>query len=137
LISGMEVNPDLFAAILRNASSGHFGTSLLAKELHVGPAKLVKFARELHDRGLAEIQAVHSNSAGRPSVKIVPTSLGYEYLEAYEALCSRILKSRRSDLLRAVADAKYACRLAERGLSPVLLSLELNSLVVPLRRPPD
>jgi len=132
----MENNPALIDTILKNASSGHLGTSLLAKELRIGPARLVKLARDLRDRGLAEIQTVHAKSAGRPLVKIVSTPLGDEYLEAYEAMNSRMLKSRPSDLLRAVSDAKYARRLAERGLSPALLFLELNSLVVPLRRPP-
>ena len=123
------------AAILKNASRGTLGTSQLAKELRIAPARLIRLTRELCDEGLAQLQTVHPKSAGRPLVKLVPTPLGDEYLETYEVLNSKRLKSRPSDLLRAVADAKYARRLAERGLSPTSLFLELNSLVVPIRRP--
>jgi len=132
----MENNLATVSAILKKASSGAFGTSELAKELNIGPARLIKLSRDLRNEGLAEIQTVHAKSAGRPLVKLVPTLLGEEFLEAYDALNSKTLKSRPSDLLRAADDAKYARRLAERGLSPPLVFLELNSLVVPLRRPP-
>jgi len=131
----MENNPSLAAAVLESASSRALGTTRLAKELRIGPARLIRIVRDLRDEGLVEIQTVHAESAGRPLVKVTPTPLGEEYLKAYKALNSKTLKSRPSDLRRAVADAKYARRLAERGLSPISLFLELNSLVVPLRRP--
>ena len=136
MISQMESNHALTAAILRNASDGGLGISQLAKELHIGPARLIKLARDLCDEGLVEIQTVHARTAGRPLVRMKPTPLGDEYLDAYETLSSKMLKSRPSDLLRAVDDANYARRLVERGLSPTALFLELNSLVVALRRPP-
>jgi len=131
----MEINPALTAAVLKNASNEDLGVSRLAKELHIRPARLIKLARDLFDEGLVEIQTVHARTAGRPLVKFKPTLLGDEYLDAYEALNSKMLKSRPSDLLRAVADANYARRLVERGLSPTMLFLELNSLVISLRRP--
>jgi DNA-binding MarR family transcriptional regulator len=135
LISVVEDNPALTAAVLRITSEGGFGMSKLAKELHVGPAKLIKLARALVDEGLVENRRDHARKAGRPLVRIVPTPLGEEYLHAYEALSMKMLKSRPSDLLRAVAEANYARRLVERGLSPTTIFMELNSLVVPLRRP--
>ena len=135
MISQMESNPALTAAVLKNASNEDLGMSQLAKELHIRPARLIKLARDLFDQGLVEIQTVHAGIVGRPLVKMKLTLLGNEYLDAYEALDSKMLKSRPSDLLRAVADANYTRRLAERGLSPTTLFLELNSLVIPLRRP--
>jgi len=134
LILIMEINPTLAASILR-ARGAASGMLQVAKELHIGPARLVNLVRNLSDKGLVEVQRVRSRSAGRPLVKVIPTPLGNEYLAAYEALDSKILKSRRSDLLRAVADARYAQRLVERGLAPTALSLELSSFVLPLRRP--
>ena len=135
MISLMEYNPALTAAVLKSASDEGFGMSQLAKELHIRPARLIRLARDLCDEGLVEIQTVHAGTVGRPLVRMKPTLLGNEYLGAYEVLKSKMLKSRPSDLLRAVADANYARRLVERGLSPTMLFLELNSLVIPLRRP--
>jgi len=137
LILQMESNPALTASILRKAASGASGTVQVAKELHIGPARVITLSRSLRDEGLAEIQTVHPKSAGRPLVKIVPTSLGREYLKAFDELNAKTLKSRPADLFRAIADAEYTRRLAERGLSPTSLLLELNSLVVPLRKPTD
>ena len=132
----MEDNHALTAAVLKSASDEGFGISHLAKELHIRPARLIKLARDLCDEGLVEIQTVHAGTVGRPLVRMKPTLLGKEYLDAYEVLNSKMLKSRPSDLLRAVADANYARRLVERGLSSTTLFLELNSLVIPLRRSP-
>lgn len=130
----MENNPALTAAILKRASSGEPGVFRLAKELHIGPAKMIRLANELRDEGLVDIQTVHTRTAGRPSVRIVPTPLADEFLSAYEMMDSKVLKSRPSDLLRAAADGEYARRLSEHGLSPITLFLELNSLVISLRR---
>ena len=137
MISAMEDNPAITAAVLKKASSGDLGMSRMAKELHIGPAKMIRLANDLRDEGLVDIQTIHTRTAGRPLVKIMPTPLADEYLSAYGIMSSKVLKSRPSDLLRAVADADYARRLSERGLSTITLFLELNSLVLPLRRLPS
>ena len=133
----MEINPALAASILKKAANGASGTTQMAKELRIGPARLIELSRSLREEGLTEIRTEHPRSAGRPLVRIVPTPLGEEYLKAYDVLNSKTLKSRPADLLRATTDARYARRLAERGLPTTSLFLELNSLVVPLRRTPD
>ena len=133
----MEDNPALTAAVLKMASEGDLGISRLAKELHIRPAKMIRLASNLRDAGLVDFQTVHARTVGRPLVRIVPTPLADEYLRAYGVLSLKMLKSRPSDLVRAVADADHARRLSERGLSPIALFLELNSFVSPLRRVPS
>ena len=137
MISPMEDNPALTAAVLKKASRGDSGISRLARELHIRPARMITLANDLRDAGLVDIQTIHARTVGRPLVRIVPTPLAGEYLRAYGMLSSKMLKSRPSDLVRAAADGDYARRLSERGLSPIGLFLELNSLVVPLRRVPS
>jgi len=66
---------------------------------------------------------------GRPRILVRPTTLGEDYLDAYEALKMKPLRSRRADLIQAARDGEYALRLEARGLSPFDLFLELNSVV--------
>ncbi len=87
------------------------------------------------DEGLFEVSTIHTGRAGRPRKRVRPTALGLEYLRTYDALKLKELKSRRVDLSRAAADAEYAQRLADRGVSSYDLFLELNALASNPRRP--
>jgi len=122
-----ETNLAFKAALLRASAAGA-GVRQLSKELHMGPAMVIGLRREMWDAGLVEVCEAPRSGPGRPKELVRATPLGLEYLRAYEALLSTALKSRRTDLLRAALDARYAARLASRGLSTVELFLELNSL---------
>ncbi|MDV3278458.1 MAG: hypothetical protein LYZ69_08350 [Nitrososphaerales archaeon] len=123
------------AALLRLFSTPRAGVARAARDLHVGPSKLTRMVAEVHEQGLLDIDTVRTRRAGRPKKLIRATPLGIEYLDAYEALRLKTLKSRRSDLRMAVANATYATRLAARGVSPYKLFLELNALAEHPRGP--
>ncbi len=122
-----ENNLPTKAALLRLSSGRRAGVLQLAKDLHVGPAKVIRLISELRGEGLLDAGEVHTRRVGRPKRRFKATALGMEYLGAYEALQGKMLKSRRSDLRKAVADANYARRLASRGVSTYDLFLELNT----------
>lgn len=124
----LEKNLSTKAALLTLSSMYRAGVLQLAKDLHVGPAKLIGLVAELREEGLLDLGEVRMRRAGRPKRRFRVTALGIEFLSAYEALLLKMLKSRRSDLRRAVADANYARRLASRGASTYDLFLELNAL---------
>jgi predicted ArsR family transcriptional regulator len=130
-----EKNPSTTAALLRLSAARQDGVLQMAKELRVGPSKLIRMLAELRDEGLLDIGVVRTRSAGRPKRRVRVTALGREYLVAYEALKLKSLKSRRTDLRKAVADTNYARRLVARGVSPYELFLELNALGDRARRP--
>jgi len=115
--------------VLRAAVGGRTGVGELAKELRVGPARLIVLLRDMKEQGLVEIGEVRSGRAGRPRIKVGATELGKAYLKAYGSLISIPLTSRRADLERAVEDADYATRLIAAGNSPYDLFLELNRIV--------
>lgn len=113
------------AAVLRAASGA--GVRQLAKKLQMGPATVIRLRSEMVDQGLVEVGEASAFGLGRPKERMTVTALGREYLKAYEALKSTVLKSRRSDLARASSDGRYAKRLADRGVSTIDLFLGLIS----------
>jgi DNA-binding PadR family transcriptional regulator len=131
----LEINQTLKFAVLRiSLAGGKKGIVELSRELRLGPSKLDRVVSELQDEGLLDVSQVHSGKAGRPRIWVQVTALGEEFLGAYESLTTKSLKSRRSDLRRAAADADYAKQLAARGISSYTLFVELNSLAMVTRR---
>lgn len=128
MISMSERNLAVQANLLKLASSRSTGVLQLAKELEVGPERLIALLKAMSDAGLVEVREFHSGRAGRPSKRVQVTLLGQDYLSVYDTLTRTMMKSRKSDLQRASADARYAERLASRQLSPYALFLELNEI---------
>ncbi len=129
-----EKNLPTRAALLRLSSSRQAGVLQIARELRVGPSKLIGLVAELREEGLLDVSEARTRRAGRPKRLVKATQLGMEYLRAYEGLKLKRLLSRRSDLRKAVADANYARRLTLRGISTYELFLELNVLAKSARR---
>jgi DNA-binding PadR family transcriptional regulator len=117
--------------LLRGAASRRTGLVQLARELRVGPARLIALLRHMQEEGLVETGEARSGRVGRPKILVQATELGRAYLKAYDSLISTALKSREADLDRAVEDAEYAARLTAAGNSPYDLFLELNNIVNP------
>lgn len=115
-------------SLLKLASTRRVGILQLARDLHVGPSRLIGLVAELREEGLLHAGEIHTRKVGRPRRTARTTALGLEYLRAYETLQLKPVKSRIADLRRAAADANYAQRLAARGISPHRLFLELNEL---------
>lgn len=105
------------------------GVKELARKLNHRPETVISLIEEMEEQGLLEKKAEKRSTRGRPKCLIKPTILGEDYISTYDALESKPLRSRKTDLTRAAKDAEYAKRLVARGLSPFHLSLELNSIV--------
>ncbi len=86
----------------------------------------------MEEHGLLEKKVEKRNMRGRPKYMIKPTILGKDYLETYEALKLKTLRSRKNGLKKTIKDAEYVKRLEARNLSPFRLFLELNSLSQPI-----
>ena len=123
--------------LLRLLSTQRDGVQSLAREINVGPARLIRLLSEMEEACLIDSTEVRSRQAGRPKRRFAVTALGQEFLRAYEAAELKRLKGRRADLWRAVADAEYAQRLASRGIATTDLFLELTSLVKQVRIAPS
>ena len=123
-----------FAVLEASVATRGAGIVEMSRGLRIGPSRLVSMISKLQDEGLLEVSQVRNGKAGRPRIEVQVTSLGKEVLEAYGSLVTKPLKSRRSDLRRAAADADYASRLSRRGVSSFVVFLELNSIAMGTRR---
>ena len=117
------------AEFLKALSPPPQSISELAKKLHRRTATVVLLTKEMEEQGLLEVKTEKSDKKGRPRHIIKPTTLGEDYLVTYEELKLKPLRGRKADLRKAATDAEYAERLVSRGLSPIHLFLELNTLV--------
>lgn len=115
--------------ILKAVKHQPTGVKELAKKLNHRPETIITLIEEMEEHGLLEKKTEKRSSRGRPKHLIKPTTLGEDYITAYDTLESKPLRSRRTDLTHAAKNAEYADRLLERGLSPFSLALELNTIV--------
>jgi len=101
----------------------------IIRKLHFRPKTVISLIKDMEEHGLLEKKVEKRNMRGRPKYMIKPTILGKDYLETYEALNLKTLRSRKNDLKKAIKDAEYVKRLEARNLSQFRLFLELNSIV--------
>ena len=120
---------DQRAKILEAATSNSFGVKeIIQKVQGTRASNIVSLVKDMRNERLVKVQQVPRSGPGRPKMKIVPTSLGYEFLETYRRLKAKPLRSRQSDLERAKRDAAYTERLIKNGHSPFQLFMELNTI---------
>ncbi len=124
----IEKNIPTKALLLRLSSEGVTGSLQLSTGARIGPATQIKLLREMEDEGLVRIAGIRSRRAGRPRTRVEVTPLGREFLTSYRELTLKSLRSRRADLRKAAADARYSTRLESRGLSLYDLFLETNEM---------
>jgi DNA-binding PadR family transcriptional regulator len=77
---------------------------------------------------LIEVHFAKSIKKGRPKKRVAITLLGNDFLNSYRELNLKRLRSTKADLDRAVKDALYARRLADRGHSTFEVFMELNAI---------
>lgn len=130
----IEKNLATKALLLRLSSEGAAGVLQLSKDARIGPSTQTRLLREMEDEGLVRPTEIRSRRPGRPKTKIAVTQLGEEFLRTYRELALKPLRSRRADLEKAAADARYATRLASRGLSLYGLFFEMNEMLRLARR---
>ena len=119
---------DQRAKILEAVTSNSYGVKeIIQKVQGTRASNIISLVKDMRQERLVELQQVPT-SRGRPKKKIIPTSLGCEFLETYRKLKAKPLKSRKSDLERAKKDAAYTERLVTFGHSPFQLFMELNTI---------
>ena len=123
----MESNLEAVANLLRASIGGSTGVAQLSRTLRTSPSALIALVASLQDEGLLETGRDKRGKPGRPKRWVRTTALGLEFVAAYRALASKALRSRRSDLLRAAADGRYARRLSDT-LSTNDIFLEISEL---------
>jgi hypothetical protein len=120
---------DQRAKILEAATSNSYGVKeIIQKVQGTRASNIVSLVKDMRQERLVQVQQVPRSGPGRPKMKIIPTSLGYEFLETFRRLKAKPLRSRQSDLERAKRDAAYTERLVENGHSPFQLFMELNAI---------
>jgi predicted ArsR family transcriptional regulator len=118
---------DARASILRIAYSDLRGVKEVVQKIDLRTSNALLLLEKMSEEGLINLESKRSER-GRPKKIVKPTALGYEFLQAYEKLKVKSLKSRKSDLKHAVDDALYTRRLVEKGHSPFALFMELNNI---------
>ena len=110
------------------------GTRDIIRLLKLKTSTSISLLRKMNDEQLIEIQTVKATKRGRPKKCITATSLGCEFLEAYQTLKAKPLRARKEDLKHATKDALYAKRLVENGHSPFQVFMELNQIARNIER---
>ena len=116
------------AKILEITTSKTCGVRDLIHLLKMKTSNITSLLKKMEEEQLISTQFAKKNKKGRPKKRVIPTSLGHEFLETYKKLNLNIIKSRKTDLDHAAKDAKYAERLVENGHSPFQIFLELNTI---------
>jgi len=119
-------------AAIQNRSTG---VRELVKATRMRSQTTVRLVRALRAQGLI-VSERKAGGRGRPREALRITPLGVEYLEAYSRLRGVPLKASEVELRRAAEEARYAGRLAERGVDPFRAFVELNAFVRAARDAP-
>jgi hypothetical protein len=120
---------DQRAKILEAVTSNSYGIKeTIQKVQGTRASNIISLVKDMTQERLVQVQQVPRSRPGRPKKKIIPTSLGYEFLETYRTLKAKPLRSRQSDLEHAKRDAAYAESLVKNGHSPFQLFMELNTI---------
>jgi hypothetical protein len=120
---------DQRAKILEAVTSDSYGVKEIVQKVQgIRASNIISLVKDMRRERLVQVQQVPRSGPGRPKMKIIPTSLGYEFLETYRKLKAKPLRSRHSDLERAKKDAAYTERLVKSGHSPFQLFMELNTI---------
>jgi DNA-binding PadR family transcriptional regulator len=128
------MSTDQRAQILETVLPAERGIREVIRELRWSPSRIVNLLKKMEDEGL--IIWVENNNMrfsmrarrGRPKKIMACTPLGIEFLETYEKLKMKSLRSRKEDLEHAARDAQYTERLVIAGHSPFQLFMELNNI---------
>ena len=105
------------------------GVRELSKIMRRRTQTVVSTIKMMNAAGLVDVRPEETRRRGRPRQIVKATMLGDDYLEAYNRLRIKPLRSNRNDLEKAKRDAEYVNRLVARGKVPYDAFLELNNLV--------
>ncbi len=121
--------------LLSIVSERPLGVRELAKAMRKRTQTVVSLIKNMETSGLVDVRPEKGERRGRPRKVVSITVLGEDYLETFEELRVKPLRSSRNDLVRAKREAEYVNRLIARGVDPRRAFLELNSIVRGSRDP--
>ena len=119
---------DQRAQILETIVSNPCGVRETIQKMRGKTSYVVSLLRTMKQERLIQLQQTTHSRRGRPKKNVIPTSLGFEFLEIYRRLKMKPLRARKEDLEHAVKDALYTERLVANGHSPFKLFMELNTI---------
>ncbi len=90
--------------------------------------KVIKTLDDLRSAGLVQIRTEKRKKKGRPRRLVITTPLGQQFLAQYERLLNLPLKSKESDIKKALHQAELAQRLMDHGISTYARFQELNEI---------
>jgi DNA-binding PadR family transcriptional regulator len=96
--------------------------------LRMKNSNVISLLRRMEQERLIDVQLAKGIKKGRPKKRVAVTLLGNDFLDSYRELNLKRLRSTKADLDRAVKDALYARRLADRGHSTFEVFMELNAI---------
>jgi DNA-binding MarR family transcriptional regulator len=126
---GNKMSVEVEAQILSIVRKHPVGVRELSKIMRRRIQTVVSTIKSMNAAGLVDVKPEESHGRGRPRQLISVTTLGDDYLETYERLKIKRLRSNKNDLAKAKRDAEYVNRLVKRGKKPHEAFLELNRLV--------
>lgn len=121
----VEVEAQILSIVKKHPA----GVRELSKIMRRRIQTVVSTIKRMNAAGLVDVKPEENHGRGRPKQLISVTMLGDDYLETYEKLKIKRLRSNKNDLAKAKRDAEYVNRLVKRGKKPYDAFLELNSLV--------
>jgi predicted transcriptional regulator len=116
------------ARILEITKSTPCGVREIVQLLKLKTSNVISLLKKMEQEQIVTMQFTSRPKKGRPKKCIIPTRLGYEYLDAYKKLSLKSLRATKQDLNRATKDAMYVSRLVENGHSPFEVFMELNMI---------
>ena len=125
---GNNMSVESTAQILTAIQSRSQGVKELVKATQRRSQATVQLVHALRAQGLIASER-KAGGRGRPRDVLRVTPLGIEYLEAYSRLRVVPLRATEGELRKAVEDARYAGRLAARGVDTFRAFMELNAFV--------
>ncbi|UCH57207.1 MAG: MarR family transcriptional regulator [Candidatus Bathyarchaeota archaeon] len=90
---------------------------------------VVSLIKKMNAMGFVDVKPEKTHAKGRPRQIVRATMLGDDFLESFNRLKIKPLRSNKNDLVKAKRDAEYVNRLIARGKEPYDAFLELNRLV--------
>jgi len=126
---GNKMSLEVEAQVLFIVKKDPVGVRELSKIMRRRTQAVVSTIKRMSASGLVDVRPEETRRRGRPRQVISVTLLGDDYLEAFNRLRLKPLRSNRNDLAKAKRDAEYVNRLVIRGREPYDAFLELNSLV--------
>jgi len=121
------------ATVLKAIKPNPCGVRELVEKLRWKTERVILLLKIMQEEGVIEFYENITQSRGRPKKLVVPSTLGGEFLEAFESCQRKAIQINHNDIKSAVYQAHLAKKLEEYHVSPFQRFWELNSIAFKLR----